>query len=206
MFFIYYVSIISFFLNPQWTEFHKFWLGQDVPLLLIRYEDLIRHPDEVMARVVRFVLDIKNMASFFNERIDRCIREEQLEKLGSYKPRSGGIGKSLSKYSSKLLEKVDIEVYEIMAKMGYPPDFLDPFNDLARMKPLPHYGVQWSASYEWPPKEGEEVPHIVMNNGKLVRDAKHDTDWRAVKKSLGLVSNEKCMCYKCIAAAKQTST
>ena len=176
-------------------------------MLLIRYEDLIRHPDEVTARVVRFVLDIKNMGSFFTERIDRCIREEQLEKLGSYKPRSGGIGKSLPKYSTKLLEKMDIGVYENMKRMGYPTDFLDPEADLwTKMKPLDHYGVEWAASYPWPPKEGEEVPHIFINSGKIVRDAEHDTDWRAVKQSLGLVSNEKCMCYRCVAAAKQTTT
>ena len=65
------------------------------PILVIRYEDLIRHTDKVIAHVIRFVLEVTNMG-FFEERIDRCIREEQIEKLGSYRPRSGGIGKSLS--------------------------------------------------------------------------------------------------------------
>ena len=88
-----------------WTNFHKYWLEQEIPILLVRYEDLIREPAKVMSRVVQFVLEINDMGSFFGERIDRCIREQQeIERLGSYKPRSGGIGKSLSKYSPDLIE------------------------------------------------------------------------------------------------------
>ena len=48
-----------------WIGFHKFWLNQDVPIMLIRYEDLIRKPDKVMLRVLQFVLEVKRMGSFF---------------------------------------------------------------------------------------------------------------------------------------------
>ena len=42
-----------------WKLFHAWWLDQDVPLLLIRYEDLVRWPDKVMGRVLSFVLEVK---------------------------------------------------------------------------------------------------------------------------------------------------
>jgi len=42
-----------------WKLFHTWWLNQDVPLLLIRYEDLVRWPDKVMGRVLQFVLEVK---------------------------------------------------------------------------------------------------------------------------------------------------
>ena len=42
-----------------WKAFHNFWLEQDIPLLLIRYEDIVRYPDKVMARVLKFVLEVK---------------------------------------------------------------------------------------------------------------------------------------------------
>jgi hypothetical protein len=42
-----------------WKLFHTWWLDQDVPLLLIRYEDLVRWPDKVMGRVLQFVLEVK---------------------------------------------------------------------------------------------------------------------------------------------------
>ena len=41
-----------------WQAFHEFWLAHDIPLLLVRYEDLIRYPYEVMCRVIKFVLEV----------------------------------------------------------------------------------------------------------------------------------------------------
>lgn len=42
-----------------WKAFHEFWLNQDIPILFIRYEDLIRNPPAVMMRVIQFTLEIK---------------------------------------------------------------------------------------------------------------------------------------------------
>ena len=98
-----------------WRDFHEYWLQQDIPLLVIRYEDLIRYTDKVIAKVIRFVLEINDMR-FFESRIDRCIREEQIEKLGSYTPRSGGIGKSLSKYPAELLQTINTGIVSTMEK------------------------------------------------------------------------------------------
>ncbi len=102
-----------------WRDFHEYWLKQDIPLLVIRYEDLIRYTDKVIAKVIRFVLEINDM-KFFESRIDRCIREEQIEKLGSYKPRSGGIGKSLSKYPPELLQTINTGIVSTMEKYVWP--------------------------------------------------------------------------------------
>ena len=93
----------------------EYWLQQNIPLLVIRYEDLIRYTDKVIAKVIRFVLEINDMR-FFESRIDRCIREEQIEKLGSYRPRSGGIGKSLSKYPPELLQTINTGILSTMEK------------------------------------------------------------------------------------------
>jgi hypothetical protein len=65
-----------------WRDFHEYWLKQNIPLLVIRYEDLIRYTDKVIAKVLKFVLEINDM-KFFEDRIDRCIREEQIERLVS---------------------------------------------------------------------------------------------------------------------------
>jgi hypothetical protein len=103
-----------------WRDFHEFWLQQGIPLLVIRYEDLIRYTDKVISNVIRFVLEVNNM-DFFEERIRRCIQEEQIEKLGSYRPRSGGIGKSLATgmYTPELLTKINHSILDTMIKFGY---------------------------------------------------------------------------------------
>lgn len=41
-----------------WQAFNEFWLSQNIPLLLVRYEDLIRYPYQVMCRVIQFVLEV----------------------------------------------------------------------------------------------------------------------------------------------------
>ena len=98
-----------------WRDFHEYWLKQNIPLLVIRYEDLIRYTDNVMAKVIRFVLEINDM-KFFENRIDRFIREEQIENLGPYKPKKGGVGKSISKYPPELLQTINTGILSTMEK------------------------------------------------------------------------------------------
>ena len=38
-----------------WAEFHNYWLDQKIPLLIIRYEDLLSHRDRELGRMYRFL-------------------------------------------------------------------------------------------------------------------------------------------------------
>jgi hypothetical protein len=174
-----------------WKAFHEYWLEQDIPLLVIRYEDLIRHTDEVVRRVIRFVLEINHMG-FFDQRIDRCIREEQIERLGSYKPRSGGIGKSLCKYSPKLLQEMNIGLYSMMEKFGYGEMLAGNDHKEWQLEPLDDFAVEIESE-----KDDSAIPPLRINAGKLVRGPDNSTDWRVVRKELGISSTAKCECYKC---------
>ena len=157
-----------------WKEFHEYWFqsisaggsndvvktngtgngtvnsrgkGCNVPMLVLRYEDLLIKPHESMARVISFMIGIPlskqddRLPPFWEERLHHVLGpkrattvadnsstfpgcsngipyvcdsnaeiEEQsaraLAHLGSYKPRSGGIGKSIRKgrFSKELLE------------------------------------------------------------------------------------------------------
>lgn len=180
-----------------WTAFHAFWMNQDVPILLIRYEDLIRKTDGVMARVLQFVLEVKQMGTFFTERIHRCISDqEEIERLGSYKPRSGGIGKSLSKYSSKLLEKLkaDKQLRNVMMHLGYKDLFDTPSAEWAtKLEPLEDYATEYLPS--WEGTNNRKV--VVLNRGKLARGPDEQTHWQKIKKELGIIGDS-CNCAKCV--------
>ena len=179
-----------------WKDFHEYWLSQDIDLLLVRYEDLIREPAKVVRRIMAFTLSVKNMASFFGPRIDRVIKEEELEKLGSYKPRSGGIGKSLKNYPPELFQEMSSGLLSILERVGYSADFVVPDATLwAKIEPIPGYAQQWDGT---PPADGETERTIVINGGPLCRTPELDTDWRSVKQSLGLVKKDaQCDCAKC---------
>lgn len=116
-----------------WCEFHYYWLDvcekEGVPLLVVRYEDLVLDPESEMQRVIAFLKDDGGydqslLDSFWKWRIRHALgksnnKESQsandedsgsTSNLGSYQPRSssGGIlsiGKTLRKnrYSESTL-------------------------------------------------------------------------------------------------------
>ena len=180
-----------------WREFHEYWIAQQIPMLLVRYEDLIRYPDKVMARVLQFVLEVNNM-SFFESRLDKCIRQEQIEHLGSYRPRSGGVGKSLSKYSPQLLQLMNMGIVSTMEKLGY-GEMLVPKPEDWKLEPVDDYAA------EFVPRKSDP---IIVNAGKLVRRPQHVINWVQVRRDMMKKSPEKCMCDKCLtlAASKEAES
>jgi len=187
-----------------WKRFHNFWMSQDIPLLLIRYEDLIREPDKVMARVLQFVLEIQRMGTFFSERIDRCIKEQQeIERMGSYKPRSGGIGKSLAKYSPELLKtlKADENLKVIMAHLGYKDLLSKPVEEWSNLEPLRGHATEFLPT--WHMTEHKKV--VIVNKGGLARTRDEVTMWGKIKAEMGII-DEDCNCANCQALrAKQAA-
>ena len=119
-----------------WCEFHYHWLDvcerEEVPILIVRYEDLVLNVEAEMMRVMKFLLgnhcsveDGSKMGSFWKWRTRHAIgnvaaptsseenspnESTRICNLGSYKPRSssGGlssVGKSVRKkrYSDSVL-------------------------------------------------------------------------------------------------------
>jgi hypothetical protein len=187
-----------------WKEFHEFWLRQatqqGIPLLLVRYEDLTRHTDQVMSRVLQHALEVKNM-NFFRRRIQKAISEEKIEQLGSYKPRSGGIGKSLKKYSPQLLQRMNsVGIVSIMEKLGY-KDFLVPNQeewDLS-LEPLPNYAVEFFPTTSSNGDKSASASIVVNDSSKLVRTPQLSTNWQQVKQRMGMKEGEGgiCKCWRC---------
>mmetsp|Transcript_107297 Transcript_107297/g.218948 ORF Transcript_107297/g.218948 Transcript_107297/m.218948 type:complete len:495 (+) Transcript_107297:581-2065(+) len=155
-----------------WRDFHEFWLHQKIPLLVVRYEDLIRDTVKVISKVIRFVLEIKSM-TFFEDRILRAIGEEQVENLGPYKARTGGIGKSLTKgyYTPQLLHYINYGIAGTMEKFGY-KEMLVPNPKSWKLKPLDQHGVFIPGTTDQP---------IIINKEGLVRGPARQTNWQAVK-------------------------
>lgn len=154
-----------------WQDFHEFWLKQKIPILVVRYEDLIRETIKVVRHVIQFVLEINRM-TFFEERIQRAIGEEQVEKLGPYKARSGGIGKSLIKghYTPNLLYQINHGIQGTMEKFGY-KEMLVPNPKQWKLRPLDQYGVVIPGSSKEP---------MIINKEGLVRGPNRHTNWEQV--------------------------
>lgn len=158
-----------------WRDFHEFWLKQKIPLLVIRYEDLIRWTSKVIGKVVKFVLEVNDM-TFFEDRIQRALGETKIENLGPYKARSGGIGKSLTKgiYNASLLHQINYGIMDTMEKFGY-KEMLIPKPSEWRLEPLDQLGVIIP---------GKTDGTLTINNKGLVRGPKRQTNWQAVKQEM----------------------
>ncbi len=138
-----------------------------------------------------------SMGSFFLERIDRCIRDQQeIERMGSYKPRSGGIGKAVAKYSPELFEKImnDEELRGVMKHLHYQELLEKPPEEWSTLTPLENYAIEFTPT--WAGTGQQKV--VMLNNGNLARTQHENTPWRKIKMEMGLI-DEKCNCAECVA-------
>lgn len=181
-----------------WTKFHEYWLNQDIPILLIRYEDLYRQTDKVMERTLEFVLEVKRMGTFFTERVDRCIREQQkIENLGSYKPRTAGIGKSLKKYKPEVIERMKTPaMLEVMKKLGYSYMLENPVEKWSEMPPLQGHATMLMSTNAF---VGENQNVIVLNNDNKIisRSQELQTPFQKIKREIGIIEDN-CTCDECM--------
>lgn len=135
------------------------------------------------------------MDTFFDERIERVVYEQQeIERLGSYKPRSGGIGRSLSKYSPELFAKLkaDVELRNIMDALGY-EGLLDlPPEEWSSLKMLDKGAREYLPT--WHNTQNRKI--VILNKTPLARTKNEVTQWQKIKMDLGIV-DKNCDCEKC---------
>ena len=63
-----------------WKEFYKFWVNAPIPVHIIRYEDLIDEPQEILKQLTKFILGIKNIENSKLEYILKVISHEKIDK------------------------------------------------------------------------------------------------------------------------------
>ena len=49
-----------------WNDFHAYWLSKKYPILVLRYEDFLTNPLEIMKRIIRYVLTLSFIESFLS--------------------------------------------------------------------------------------------------------------------------------------------
>jgi hypothetical protein len=140
-----------------WNKFLDYWLSDTcpIPVLLVRFEDLIRNPRFELERMMKFTVlhhgqdqlqHSTELSNYWLQRIQHVTTSQtNIESLGSYQPRSSSsgitsIGKSIRKghYTTDLLEYIQ-NVCEInhsenyLRRFGYdtryqnfPNNFIDP--------------------------------------------------------------------------------
>ncbi|ETV96377.1 hypothetical protein H310_10530 [Aphanomyces invadans] len=93
-----------------WMKFHAYWIAKvDIPIQIVRYEDLLLHRKETMHRVLKFVLNKDPKSSLdgteWMDRIESILTADD-SSTGPYKPRSGKIASSFRHYSPEQFQHV----------------------------------------------------------------------------------------------------
>ena len=136
-----------------WNKFLEYWLNEEcsIPVLVVRFEDLIRNPSIQLQRILEFTIQQQNsdnypmgqqesstavqLSEYWMSRIQHCCNtsttttSNTTETLGSYQPRSAtsgasSIGKSLrtGHYAGEMIEYI----HQVCA-MNYSTNYLRRF-------------------------------------------------------------------------------
>lgn len=114
-----------------WCRFNRWWLRAPIPLLVVRYEDLVVHRERILRRIGWFLNGQRPIEGTpYGEAISAACALD-LETLGPYAPRRGGgrtIGAALRRFDPALqaeiedVTKVMLHEFGYVAKMGFPHD------------------------------------------------------------------------------------
>ena len=87
-----------------WARFNRWWLRAPIPLLVVRYEDLVHHRHRTLRRVAWFLRGCDPLeGTRWADRVDAACGAE-LDASGFYAPRRGGarrVGSSLRRRGSR---------------------------------------------------------------------------------------------------------
>lgn len=91
-----------------WLEFLKFWIDKsDIPVLIVRYEDLLLNPRRQLERILNFYTKTNNANDLWNDRLRTVMANRSshgYQSSGDNKSHSS-IGRSIStRYNPELLE------------------------------------------------------------------------------------------------------
>ena len=108
-----------------WCRFNRWWLAAPLPLLVVRYEDLVHHRHRTLKRVAWFLRGCEPLEG--TRWADRCAAAAaaDLHKAGPYAPRAGGartVGSALRRFDAALRADVAKIVGPMLAELGYDAD------------------------------------------------------------------------------------
>ncbi|TMW66065.1 hypothetical protein Poli38472_003830 [Pythium oligandrum] len=105
-----------------WMKFHRYWTSKvDIPIIVVRYEDLLIHRAETLRRVFLFLTDRPSIEGTEWETRIKNVMETSGENSGPYVPRSGKIGASFKHYSDEQFQHI-LKVANLPLRgFGYDP-------------------------------------------------------------------------------------
>ena len=104
--------------TEMWKAFHKYWLTRNIPVIIVRYEDLLINREYEMKRLYRFLYRTGNGDDVvYNKRILNSIID--LTSGHVYKPRSANIEPNFEHYTEEQKQYVLGQCQDYLHHFGY---------------------------------------------------------------------------------------
>ncbi|CAI5733246.1 unnamed protein product [Hyaloperonospora brassicae] len=105
-----------------WMKFYRYWTTTvDVPVIVVRYENLLLHREETLRRVFLFLTGKETLEGTTWEQRIRDVVATSGDHDGPYKPRSGKIGASFRHFSDEQFEFIRTTANLPLRGFGYDP-------------------------------------------------------------------------------------
>lgn len=106
-----------------WMKFHRYWTSKvDIPIIVVRYEDLMVHRAETLRRVFLFLTDLPSLEGTEWETRIADVMANSGENSGPYVPRSGKIGASFRHFSEEQFQYILKTANMPLRGFGYDPE------------------------------------------------------------------------------------
>ncbi|CAI2367750.1 unnamed protein product [Moneuplotes crassus] len=111
-----------------WKQFHDYWMLEPVvPTYIVRYEDLLKNPKNVLTSVFKFLLNTRSLSKTL---IKTLIEKETAEDNENYYSQNKP-GYSFEWFSPELTSYMEQRAGCVIRRLGYGADFITPINPIA---------------------------------------------------------------------------
>ncbi|KAJ1455749.1 P-loop containing nucleoside triphosphate hydrolase protein [Pelagophyceae sp. CCMP2097] len=158
-----------------WLKFNRWWLRAPLPLLVVRYEDLVLHRERTLRRIAWFLNGCEAIEGTRWEAGVLRLSEVDLAAAGPYAPRQNGAasnkaaGDGLRRFSDDVRRDVDRATETMLAEFGYDETRGFPSAIVAAPRALRTPVPRGDACHDVEEEESRRA--LVLNAGLEVRDA-----------------------------------
>lgn len=180
-----------------WMKFYRFWTRpQAIPVMLVRYEDLLLHRHETLRRISAFIQpressDLTQVTAVPTDVLRRIAElsppvqdhnnvPTSSPVVGPYTPRSGKIASSFKHYSASQFQYIQTSAREYLKSFGYDPETQDfPHSIvLPKRQVIKARGLSSSKGLDLDSDVDDQVeaPSIVINSTEPVYELRKPED------------------------------
>ena len=108
-----------------WRDFHEFWLNAEMPVHIIRYEDMVKRPRYAMTELMKFMYKLEDLeGTVIGQYVNMATEVAAPQK---YAPRAGKAGMAnIDKYDHELLTFMANTAGETLKKLGFYQNYQQP--------------------------------------------------------------------------------